>query len=104
MIGVLNRMQAQKKIISEISPQEKVLRPNIDHLIKRIIQERRQEKKKHNYVIDSSAFSDCCFTLLLYAKLKQDKTKNYTNHTLCNSIITFFSHSNRCFLHQIKFL
>jgi len=45
MIGVLNRMQAQKKIISEISPQEKVLRPNIDHLIKRIIQERRQEKK-----------------------------------------------------------
>tara|TARA_B110000967_G_C18508141_1_gene374967 strand:- start:287 stop:493 length:207 start_codon:yes stop_codon:yes gene_type:complete len=45
MIELLDYMQAQKKIVPEISPQEEVLRPNIDHLIKRIIEERRQEKR-----------------------------------------------------------
>jgi len=38
-------MQAQKKIVPEISSKDEVLRPNIDHLIKRIIQERRKEKR-----------------------------------------------------------
>ena len=45
MIGLPRCMQAQKKTIPEISPKDEVLRPNIDHLIKRIIQERRKEKR-----------------------------------------------------------
>jgi len=45
MIGLPRCMQAQKKIVPEISSKDEVLRPNIDHLIKRIIQERRKEKR-----------------------------------------------------------
>ena len=45
--------QAEKNLMSEINEditynnKPKTVRPNIDHLIKRILQERRKEKKKN---------------------------------------------------------
>ena len=63
MIGLPRCMQAQKKTVPEISPKDEVLRPNIDHLIKRIINERRQRKKTNIISLGTALLS---FTLIFY--------------------------------------